>query len=140
MRKLLVTALSLTLLAGVIAPTVSAQHNSYGRSYPNYGSTSNYRRNNTLKKVGIGAVAGALIGGLIGGKKGAVVGGIAGAGGGYVWSRNNGRYNRPYYNSQQPSYRPQQSYYGNQQPYYGNPQPYYSNRQPYYNNYPSRRH
>lgn len=127
MRKLLITALSLTLLAGVIVPTVSAQHNSY-------------RRNDTLKKVGIGAVAGALIGGLIGGKKGAVIGGIAGAGGGYVWSRNNGRYNRRYYNSQQPSYRSQQSYYGNQQPYYGNPQPYYSNRQPYYNSYPSRRH
>lgn len=125
MRKLMVSVLSLVLLAAVV-PTVSAQHN-YGRNYPSYGSNyPNYRRNNTLKKVGIGAVAGAVIGGLVGGKKGAIIGGAAGAGGGYVWSRNNGSYNRPYYNSQQP-------YYGNQRPYRGN-------QQPYYNNYPSRRH
>lgn len=139
MRKLLVTALSLTLLAAVIAPTVSAQHNSYGRSYPNYGSTANYRRDNTLKKVGIGAVAGALVGGLIGGKKGAVVGGIAGAGGGYVWSRNNGRYNRPYYGYQPSPYGNQQAYYGNQRRY-DSQRPYYGSQQTYYNSYPSRRH
>lgn len=122
MRKLMVSVLSLVLLLGVIVPTVSAQHN-YGRTYPTYpsygSSYPNYRRNNTLKKVGIGTVAGAVIGGLIGGKKGAIIGGIAGAGGGYVWSRNSGRYNRPYYNWRQP---------------------YYGNQRQYYNNYPARRH
>lgn len=112
MKRFLATAMCLALLIAEAAPAASARgHNYYGRS--------NYGRNRTAVKVGVGAAIGAGIGGLIGGRKGAVIGGLAGAGGGYIWSRRN---NNRYY----------------QRPYYGNQRPYYNNQQPYYNSYPPR--
>ncbi|HZS04488.1 MAG TPA: YMGG-like glycine zipper-containing protein [Blastocatellia bacterium] len=46
------------------------------------------RNSRAVKRVGIGAAAGAVGGGLIGGRKGVVIGGLIGAAGGYLYHRN----------------------------------------------------
>jgi len=128
MRKILVSVLSLVILAGIVAPaTVSAQRNYQGRN-----------NNSGIARVGIGAAVGAIIGGLIGAA---------------TIKRNRNYNNRGYY-GQQPYYnngygqQPYNNSYG-QQPYYNNgygqqpnnnsygQQQYYNNgygQQQYYNN------
>lgn len=56
----------------------------YGNRYDDY----RYDNGSAAKRVGIGAVIGAVGGALIGGKKGAIIGAGAGAAGGYIYHRS----------------------------------------------------
>lgn len=91
MKKLLVTFLTIAMLAIMMPLMTNAQTRRNYRSNRTYSSQtyqkpSVYRRHRNLINVGIGTGAGALLGALIGGKKGALIGAAAGAGGSALYT------------------------------------------------------
>jgi hypothetical protein len=92
MKKLIMTSLLSTgLVLGTVQP-VSAAH-----YYDSHKAYEHHKHVNTAKRVGIGAVGGAVVGGLVGGGAGAGIGAAAGAGAGALYDRSRQHHHHYHY-------------------------------------------